>query len=226
MISLLLLFAFAICLSCACDEPNLNCGSSYSYPGGGTNQGVCSGKTVNYNSNNCSLACGYYWFVGTDCFAKPYDVSTYCNVFGCNCNNCAMSVLYPIDTSYLPPTYPYSHDCTFTCYCSCDTGPIVNAGQQIAVDANSYLSATIVGRREIISKRLCRSGQVSLEFVQHLEEIADVNGDKNLTVQELNDARDPNRVTLFPGCDVGPNLARIFPKISTCTNRHSLRHKK
>lgn len=204
-------------VSYGCDEPNPNCGAS-------TAAYVniqCGGQDVQISNVNCSQACSYLWFNSVVCTPDVVS-STACNLFGCNCVNCALNLQTTIRTDFEPPSYPYQRGCTMLCNCNCATGPVKNAGQSNSVDAINYLNSTVVGRRRIVSDKYCLSGQVSLDFLMHLEEIADVNKDGKLTVEEFDAARDASKVTVSLGCD-SPRIEERFPNI-VCGSR--LRHAK
>jgi hypothetical protein len=90
----------------------------------------------------------------------------------------------------------------------------VNKGSDVVSTGSAYVTATAAVRRATISSRICASGLVSYEFLEHLESIADANGDGVLTPQEFGAARDASKVTVFPGCIVAGNFFNVFTSVT------------
>ena len=140
-----------------------------------------------------------------------------CNIFGCNCDNCAVYNVFNIKVGLT------SNYCNYECGCQCAAGPNVNKGSNaVSSDGADYVAASLDVRRQIASSRICVPGQlVSLEFLRHAESVMDTDGNGVLTSAEFDNARDASKITLSPGCTLQNAAALLFPSFSKmCPPRH------
>ena len=76
------------------------------------------------------------------------------------------------------------------------------------------------------SERFCKDDAlVSAEFLASLEQIADSNADGALSSVEFDEARDPTRVTVSPGCPLREDVAFVFPNIPRSELTPCARHR-